>query len=275
MKRFWRWLTGLFHKTMDRLEDPDIMLDQAKREMQEGLIANRERAVQAIAQKNKLQYELDMAQKRSVELEKKAIMALQQGNRDLARQFVREKAGNDSVLGNLQTSYDQACQAVEAVKVAVKRQEEEVRRKTAEALALKAQWKQAQIQSSITKALEGLTFENQFETFGAAAEKIRDAQAEAAARQEMFGSSLQGKIMAMEDQAMDYEAEEQLQALEAKVAAKNQPAAQAQEQVAEQTVSVGEGGAPPVDGAPAAPEVAESELDKQLQELEKRMKPGG
>lgn len=270
MKRFWRWLTGLFHRTMDKLEDPDIMLDQAKREMQEGLIANRERAVQAIAQKNKLQYELDMAQKRSKELENKAVMALKQGNRDLARQFVREKAGNDSVLTNLQTSYDQACQAVDAVKVAVKRQEEEVRRKTAEALALKAQWKQAQIQSSITKALEGLTFENQFETFGAAAEKIRDAQAEAAARQEMFGSSLQGKIMQMEDQAMDYEAEEALQQLEAKLGL-GETAAPPQSATMEtqQTVSVGGGPAPAANQE--TPSIPESELEKQLGELEKRL----
>ena len=60
-KRFWRWLSGLFHRAMDKLEDPDIMLDQARREMQEGLIQNRERAVQAITQKNRLQSMLEEA----------------------------------------------------------------------------------------------------------------------------------------------------------------------------------------------------------------------
>jgi phage shock protein A len=263
---------------MDNLEDPDIMLDQAKREMNEALVANRERAVHAITQKNRLQAELDLAQKRSKEYENRAVMALRQGNRELARQFVREKAANDQTLASLQTSYDAACQAVDQVKIAVKRQEEEVRRKTAEALALKAQWKQAQIQSSITKALEGLSFESQFETFGAAQEKIRDAQAEAAARQEMFGSSLQGKIMSMEDQAMDFQAEEDLQKLEAKLGL-NQPAsAPALEAAPEtQTVKVGDG-VPPADGgapaAQAAPDVPASELERQLDELEKRMNPG-
>lgn len=277
MRRFWRWLSGLFGRAMDKLEDPDIMLDQAKREMQEALVANRERAVQAIAQKNRLQSELDLAQKRSKELENRAVMSLRQGNRDLARQFVREKAGNDQTLASLQTSYDQACVAVDSVKTAIKRQEEEVRKKTAEALALKAQWKQAQIQNSITKALEGLTFENQYETFGAASEKIRDAQAEAAARQEMFGTSIQGKIMQMEDAAMDYEAEEQLQALEAKLGLAQGAAATTETPAIEaQTVKVGDGVPPPAESsAPPAPEPAipASDLEKQLEELEKRVNP--
>ncbi|HVL40192.1 MAG TPA: PspA/IM30 family protein, partial [Fimbriimonadaceae bacterium] len=244
---------------MDRLEDPEIMLDQARRDMQATLIANREKAVQAITQKNKLQMMLDETTKRSNQLESQAIMALKQDNRDLARQFMREKANNDVQLTNLQGSLAQATQAVESVKLAIKRQEEEVRKKTAEALAMKAQWKQAQIQNSISKALEGLTFENQLESFGAAAEKIRDAQSEAAARQEMMAGSLQGKIMQLEDQAMDYEAEEALQKLEERLGMRGTEAQQT-----DQTQPVGVGGEPPAE----LPQAPVSEVDQQLAELE-------
>jgi phage shock protein A len=268
-KRFWRWLSGLFHRAMDKLEDPDIMLDQARREMQEGLIANREKAVQAITQKNRLQTMLEEAKKKSTEMEGRAVMALKQGNRDLARQFMREKAGNDQVITSLQASYENAAQTVDAVKIAVKRQEEEVRRKTAEALAMKAQWKQAQIQNSITKALEGLTFESQFEAFGAAAERIRDAQAEASARQEMLGTSLQGKVMEMEDKAIDYQAEEDLKKLEERLGLSEAPKA-----VEAGTVEVSVGGEGEAKAGEAAPEVPMSEIEKQLDELEKRVNPG-
>jgi phage shock protein A len=202
-RRFFRWLKAVFHRGMDRLEDPDIMLDQARRDMQETLVQNREKAVQAITQKNRLQGMLEESRKKSSQMESQATMALKQGNRDLARQFIREKANNDAVITQLENAYNQAAQSVEAVKLAIKRQEEEVRKKTAEALAMKAQWKQAQIQNSISKALEGLTFENQLESFGAAAERIRDAQAEAAARNEMMATSIQGKIIEMEDKARD------------------------------------------------------------------------
>lgn len=261
MGRLFRWIKALFHRGMDRLEDPDMMLDQARRDMQHTLISNREKAVQAITQKNKLQGMLAEAKKKSAQLEQQAVMALKQGDRDLARNFLREKSNNDSVMAQLEGSYQQALQAVDAVKLAIRRQEEEVRRKTAEALAMKAQWKQAQIQNSISKALEGLTFENQLESFGAAAERIRDAQSEAAARNEMMAGSLQGKVMQMEDQALDYEAEDQLQKLEERLGMRPSSGPSEEETVA---VTQTEGGQP----------AAESEAEQELAELEKRLQGG-
>ncbi|MEQ1822904.1 MAG: PspA/IM30 family protein [Fimbriimonadaceae bacterium] len=265
LKRFFRWIKAVFHRGMDNLEDPEIMLDQARRDMQEAIIGNREKAVQAITQKNRLQNLYDSSVQKSAKLEQQATLALQQGNRDLARQFIREKASNDATMEQLKPSLAAATAAVESVKLALKRQEEEVRKKTAEALALKAQWKQAQIQNSISKALEGLTFENQIEGFGAAEERIREAQSEAAARTEMLGTSLQGQVMQMEDQAMDYAAEAELQKLEQRL---GMGASTATTTEATQTVSVSAG-----DGtvAPTAPEPLASEVDRELDELEKRL----
>jgi phage shock protein A len=264
MRRFINWVKALFNRTMDRVEDPDIMLDQARRDMQAALIANREKAVQAITQKNRLQSMLDEVKKKSAALESQAAMALKQGDRDTATIFMREKMNNDQTVTQLQSSYDQAAATVENVKVAIKRQEEEVRKKTAEALALKAQWKQAQIQSSISKALDGLTFENQFEGFGAAQERIREMQSEASARQEMAGTSMSGRVMAMEDKAKDLEAESELDKLEERLGLRPATSPIVEET---QTVSVSAGPA-----VPAADAAAQAEAEKQLEELEKRLK---
>jgi phage shock protein A len=250
MKRFFAWLKAIFNRGMDNLEDPDIMLDQARRDMQQALASNREKAVQAITQKNRLQNMLDEAERKGAQLEAQASTALRQGNRELARQFLREKANTDATISTLKTTLAQAVETVESVKIAIKRQEEEVRRKAAEALAMKAQWKQAQIQDSITKALDGLTFESEFEgSFAAAKEKIQNKQAEASARSEMYSGSVQGKIMAMEDQAMDAAADQQLAELEEKLGLAS----------------------PNVAAEPAA---AETDVDSQLDELEKRLQQG-
>ncbi|MFN7171479.1 MAG: PspA/IM30 family protein [Fimbriimonadaceae bacterium] len=262
MKRFFNWLSALFHRGMDKVEDPDMMLDHARREMQKTLTQNRERAVQAITQRNKLKILLEDTQTKSANLEKQAVVALQQGNRDLARQFMREKANTDSSLESLQMSLAQAEQTVESVKVAIRRQEEETRKKTAEALALKAQWKQAQIQNSITKALEGLTFEDQFETFNVAKDRVREMQSEASARQEMMSESVQGKIMQMQDQAVDFEAEEQLKELEQRLGLAPKPVV---EEVATQAIGVGD--------APDAALTAQAEAE--LDALEQRLKDSG
>lgn len=254
MKRFFAWLRAIFHRGMDKLEDPELMLDQARRDMQAALVANREKAVQAIASRNRLQKMMEEQTARAAQLENQAAAALKSGNRDLARQFLREKAGIDQSIESLKPTLAAATETVEQVKVAIKRQEEEVRRKYAEALALKAQWKQAQIQSSITRALEGLTFENEYEgSFAAARDRIADKQAEAAARNEMLAGSIQGKMMQMEDQAMDYAADEELRALEEKLGLSPKVDT---EQVASTT---------PVD---------EAAVDSELDALEKRLGQG-
>ncbi|MCC7229187.1 MAG: PspA/IM30 family protein [Fimbriimonadaceae bacterium] len=270
MKRFFNWLKALFNRTMDKVEDPEIMLDQARRDMQAALIGNREKAVQAITQKNRLQGMLEEATKKSTALEANAVAALKQGNRELAQQFMREKMTNDAVITQLTESYNKAAAVVESVKVAIKRQEEEVRKKTAEALALKAQWKQAQIQNSITKALDGLTFENQFESFGAASERIKMMQSEADARQEMHSDSIEGKLLQMQDKAMDYEAESELQKLEERLGMRAAPVAE--EATESVTVSATNGQAPAAD--PTVEQKLQSEADKQLEELEKRLQGG-
>jgi len=259
MKRFFNWLKGLFNKTMDKLEDPEVMLDQAKKDMQAALLSNREKAVQAITQKNMLENELKSQQNKAASLESKAAMALKQGDRELATQFMREKMNIDSVVASLQTSYDSAVATVEQVKVGIKRQEEEVRKKTAEALALKAQWKSAQIQTSISKALDGLSFENEFEGFGAVENRIKEKQSEAAARAEMGNESLFGKIQAMESTSRDLEAESELDKLEEKLGLKPVSATP----TVTPSVSVVEGG--------TAPGVSASEAEKALEDLEKRL----
>lgn len=256
MKRFFNWLKALFNRAMDKVEDPEMMLDQARRDMQQTLIQNREKAVQAITQKNRLQNMLDEETKKAERLEQQASTALRQGNRELARQFLREKANVDATIQTLTQTHAQAVETVESVKKAIKHQEQEVRRKTAEALAMKAQWKQAQIQTSISKALEGLTFESQFEgSFAAAKERIQEKQAEASARNEMMAGSLQGKMMAMEDQAMDFAAEEELVALEEKLGLR-QPNIETSTTTQVPTENV------------------ESTVDAELEELEKRLQQG-
>jgi phage shock protein A len=75
MNRFINWLKGLFNKTMDKLEDPEMMLEQAKRDMQVALQSNQEKAVQAITQKNMLENMLNDQKRKSQTLETQATMA--------------------------------------------------------------------------------------------------------------------------------------------------------------------------------------------------------
>ena len=180
---------------------------------------------------------------------------------------MREKMNVDASVAQLQLSYEQALATVEQIKVGIKRQQEEVRKKTSEAMVLKTQWKQAQIQNSISKALDGLTFENQFEGFGAVSEKIREKQSEASARQELQNESLSMKMMGLEDASRDLEAESELEKLEQRLGMKPATTTEA----ATTTVSVSTNGSTANAASTDAPEVSVSEAEKALEELEKRL----
>ena len=253
--RMWRYLKALFLGKLDELENPEVLLQQAAREMRENLAQNRQRAVTAITQKNNLKVLMDEQEKRITQLEAQAEMAVKKGERDLARRVLREKLTFQQTVTGTRDSYDQAVQASEAVKVAIRRQEEQVRQRTAEALARKAQWKQAQIQTEMDKALTGLTFEDESSAWERAGEKIRTAQSEAAARAELSQASIQAKIADLQDDTVDAEAEKALQELEQRMG--TAPAVREQP-----TVQVGQG----------AGQV--SDVEQELAELESRLDVG-
>jgi len=250
LSRILRYLKGLLGFKLDQLEDPEILLQQATQEMQEANAKNRERAVQAITQKNNLQALVDQTQKMVDNLQAKAELALKNGDRDLARQLLVEKGQYDATLASTKVSLQQALETTEAVKTAMRREEDRIRAKTAQALAMKAQWKQAQIETSINKALEGFTSDHSDAAFSRAQQKISNARSESAARTELNKESLQGRIMGLDDVQARNNADVELAALEQKM-----------------------GLAPASSSASVAPKtpVAASEVDKQLQELEARI----
>jgi phage shock protein A len=254
--RLMRYLKGLLGFKMDQLEDPEILLQQAQQEMRENQAKNRERAVQAITQKNNLQAEYEKTQKVVNNLQAKAELALKNGDRDLARQLLVEKGQYETTLTTIQQSLQSAQETTEAIKVAIRREEERIRAKTAQAMAMKTQWKQSQIEISLNKALEGMTSDGTDAAFDRAAAKISNARSESQARTELARESLNGKLAGLEDVEANTEADAQLAAMEQKMGLAPKP----------QTTTA----APATPGAP----VATSEIDRQLQELEARVGGG-
>lgn len=266
--RFWRYMKALIHGKLDEMEDPEIIINEAVREMKENQIKNRELAVQAITQKNNLQAEVDKESRLVAEFERKATMALQGGNRELAKSFLKEKALHDQTLQTLQANLASAIETSEKVKIAIKQEEERIRVRTAEAMVAKTNLKQAQIQIQINKALDGLQFSENENSWAHATERIQSLQSEAQARAEINSSSIDSKLREMEVSQMDVQAEDELAKLEAKMSMGGSPANNYNTSNIQQVQTLG-GGAVSSNGNGGA--AAESDLDRQLRELEERM----
>lgn len=267
--RAWRYLRALISGKLDQWEDPEVLITEAVREAKENQIKNRELAVQAITQKNNLQAEVDKEERMVAEMERKATLALQSGNRELAKQFLKEKALHDGTLEAMRSNLVHATEAAEKVKLAIKQEEERIRVKTAEAMALKTNLKQAQIQIKINKALDQFQFSENEQQWSSAKERIQSLQSEASARAEIAGTSIDSKLREMEVSQMDLEAERQLAELESKISLNGNPAAQYTTKPAQQFQTLG-GGVTSNGGSNGA-SAPESEIDRQLRELEERL----
>ncbi|MDQ2801079.1 MAG: PspA/IM30 family protein [Armatimonadota bacterium] len=249
--RIMRYLKGLFGMKLDQLEDPEVLLAQAQQEMKENQARNRERAVQAITQKNNLQALVEQQQKTVDNLQAKAEFALKNGDRELARQLLVEKGQYDTSLQSTRASLQTVLETTETIKVAMRREEERIRTKTAQALAMKAQWKQSQIEISMNKALEGMSADGTDQAFERAAAKISNARSEGSARTELAKESLSGKLAGLDDIQANTAADAELARLEEKMGLSSAPAATAS-------------------ATPRTPAAA-SDIDRQLQELEAKV----
>lgn len=202
---------------IDKLENPELLLQQAQEEMKQAAARNRERAVQAITQKNNLQQMVDDLQKTVDNLQAKAELSLKRGDRDLALQLLREKQTYEQSLQGTRTQLESAIETAEQVKIAIKREEEKIREKTAQALALKAQWKNSQIQIEMNRALEGITGIDVDQTFERAAAKIKNSTSEMQARNELAKGRVENRVRDLELSQNDVNAERELAALEMKM----------------------------------------------------------
>jgi phage shock protein A len=217
-KRLLNLIKSWFGAGVSALEDPELLLQQAQEDMRALHAKNRERAVKAITQKNQLQQMVDETQKTVTSLESKAELALKRGDRDLALQLLKEKQSYEQTLQLTRGQLESAIETAEAVKQAIKREEEKIRQKTAEALALKAQWQNSKIQIEMNKALEGMqTIDDTSNAFGRASAKIKQTNSEMLARTELSKGTVNSRIEQLNVAEGDLAAENELAALESKL----------------------------------------------------------
>ena len=134
-------------------EDPEQLLARAQAEMRQLHAQNRERAVRAITQKNRLQQMVRDTERQVDSLREQEDEARRSDQLELALQLCHEAENYEHTLALTQSQLESAEETAEQVKAAIKRDEERIRQKTAHALALRAQWNLVKIEQAITVSL--------------------------------------------------------------------------------------------------------------------------
>ena len=146
------------------MENPKQLLRDAQTEMREKQARNRERAVMAVTAKNNFQKLVDDKQKRIDALSEEADRAEKRGDTDSTPKIRNEIITHKTAIAALQKDLEQASALSEQAKKAIQNDEETIRRKTAEALELKAQWENSHIYRDMNRALRALNTGNKTTT---------------------------------------------------------------------------------------------------------------
>jgi phage shock protein A len=185
-----------------RAENPEKMLEQVIIDMREQQTRAKQEVALAIAEERKLKSQVENEARQAQEWERRAMLALQQGRDDLARQaLVRQQEYAERARSMHETWTRQAADT-EKVKDALRQLQVRIEEAQRKKNLLVAKQKRAQAQKRIHETMAGLSDTSAFETFERMAQKIehteRLALASAELSEELSGDPLEKQFKALE-----------------------------------------------------------------------------
>ena len=185
---------------LDKAENPEKMIKQILREMEQGIQTAKRSTADAIAAEKKLKKELEQNKRLASEWHNKAIQAVDADRDDLAKKALARKKEAENLLPSLAAQYAQAeevCANMKRTLHALESRRAEARRRQTTLLVRKQAAKAQQVLArgtAIGDADKGL---QAFSKFDAMERKIEDEEMKAEAMMELAGE--QQDIEELED----------------------------------------------------------------------------
>jgi len=187
-KRISDVITANLNDLVDRVEDPERLIKQLIREMEENISSAREGVIDAIASEKQLAKELDNQRRQTEEWHGRARRALESGNEALAREALLRKKDHDPIVANLERSWESARRTSERLKTQLRALEmklEEARLKKSSLIARqRAAQAREQMDCVRDRFQTGLDLNH---SFGRMADKVSEMEAVMEAREELYG----------------------------------------------------------------------------------------
>jgi phage shock protein A len=203
---------------INKAEDPEKMLDQILIQMRQQLIEAKREVAVAIADEKRLGTQLEAELEQVREWERRATMAVQKGEDDLAREALRRKADHEQIAIGYKKQWDAQKTSTDNLKNALRALSEKIEEAARKKNLLIARQKRAEAQKHIHEVMTGLSDTSAFESFDRMATRVEqlEAQANAAVEisQELTGDTMEQRFRALESST---DVEQELNALKARV----------------------------------------------------------
>ena len=187
---------------ISRAEDPEKMLNQILVDMRGQLAKAKQQVAAAIADETRLRDQADAEYKQAADWAQKAVLAVQQGRDDLAKQALVRQSEHLSHGQQLEGTWESHRLETEKLKASLRDLNDKIEEAKRKKNLLVARQRRAQAQQRIHETMSSMSEKSAFEAFARMEERIetneRQLKASVEIEEEFTGDRLQQDFKALE-----------------------------------------------------------------------------
>ena len=211
---FWRVIRANVNSLISNAEDPEKILEQTIKNMQNDLVKLRQVVAEAIATQKQTERQSYQAKSTADEWYRRAHLALQKGQENLAREALTRRNSYQETATVMKVQMEQQKQVVEKLKQNMKQLEHKVSEAKLKKNMYIARARSAMASEKLNKMLDLVNTGNTLSTFEAMEEKITQLESQSQMIAELGIDSLEKKFNTLEG---DNHIEAELKAMKAKI----------------------------------------------------------
>ncbi|KAG4158247.1 hypothetical protein ERO13_D02G109000v2 [Gossypium hirsutum] len=201
--RFARVVKSYANALLSSVEDPEKILEQAVIEMNDDLVKMRQATAQVLASQKRLENKYKAAQQASEDWYRKAQLALQKGEEDLAREALKRRKSYADNASSLKAQLDQQKSVVENLVSNTRLLESKIQEAKSKKDTLKARAQTARTATKVNEMVGNVNTSNALSAFEKMEEKVMAMESEAEALGQLTTDDLEGKFALLESTSVD------------------------------------------------------------------------
>jgi phage shock protein A len=206
---------------ISRAEDPEKMLNQILVDMKGQLVKAKQQVASAIADEKRLRDQVDQEYRQAADWEKRAMLAIQEGRDDLAKQALVRHGEHMGHGQTLEATWESHRAETEKLKNSLRDLNDKIEEAKRKKNLLIARQRRAQAQQRIAETMSSMSENSAFEAFSRMEERIvsseKRIQASAEIDEEFSGDKLANDFKRLEKSAGAIGVDQQLLALKQKM----------------------------------------------------------
>ncbi|UPR00867.1 PspA/IM30-like protein [Chloropicon primus] len=179
-------------------EDPEKMLEQSVSDLQNDLVKMRQASAQVMASTKQLEKRMEQAETSSQEWYKRAKLAVEKGEDELAKEALKRRKTFEDSATSLRTQLDSQRTVLQKLLNDTKTLENKVAEAKSKKDTLKARAQSAKASRALSDLTSGIDAQSSLAAFERMEEKVMTLEAEAEAAGELTGDVISSQFAALE-----------------------------------------------------------------------------